>query len=175
MRFRRAAVLGGKRGRGAGGAQTHPFGHVPSVWIVMMILQNHHGGDHRHPHDDHYTGKVLTWERQAQPYFTFTSFSTLKVCDKCFISALNLIQASSEAAGKNSPRSALPASAPKCETKLWRRHLPMRGTESDVAGMISATSSMKTVSESRTVMPARPDRVINVSARGPHAPSLSLC
>lgn len=30
----------------------------------------------------------------------------------------------------------------------------MRGTESDVAGMISATSSMKTVSESRTVMPA---------------------
>lgn len=30
---------------------------------------------------------------------------------------------------------------------------PMRGTESDVAGMISATRSMKTVSESSTVMP----------------------
>lgn len=29
----------------------------------------------------------------------------------------------------------------------------MRGTESDVAGMISATSSMKTVSDSSTVMP----------------------
>lgn len=29
----------------------------------------------------------------------------------------------------------------------------MRGTESDVAGMISATRSMKTVSESSTVMP----------------------
>lgn len=29
----------------------------------------------------------------------------------------------------------------------------MRGTESDVAGMISATSSMKTVSERSTVMP----------------------
>lgn len=32
-------------------------------------------------------------------------------------------------------------------------NLPMRGTESDVAGMISATRSMKTVSESSTVMP----------------------
>ena len=31
--------------------------------------------------------------------------------------------------------------------------LPMRGTESEVAGMISATSNMKTVSESSTVMP----------------------
>lgn len=30
---------------------------------------------------------------------------------------------------------------------------PMSGTESDVAGMISATRSMKTVSESSTVMP----------------------
>lgn len=30
----------------------------------------------------------------------------------------------------------------------------MRGTESDVAGMISATSSMKTVRDSRTVIPA---------------------
>lgn len=30
---------------------------------------------------------------------------------------------------------------------------PMRGTESDVAGIISATRSMKTVSESNTVMP----------------------
>lgn len=29
----------------------------------------------------------------------------------------------------------------------------MRGTESDVAGMISATRSMKTVSERSTVMP----------------------
>lgn len=34
----------------------------------------------------------------------------------------------------------------------------MRGTESDVAGMISATSSMKTVSDSSTVMPGDADR-----------------
>lgn len=33
--------------------------------------------------------------------------------------------------------------------------LPIRGTESDVAGMISATSSMKTVRESNTVIPER--------------------
>lgn len=33
------------------------------------------------------------------------------------------------------------------------KHPPIRGTESEVAGMISATSSMKTVSESSTVMP----------------------
>ena len=33
-------------------------------------------------------------------------------------------------------------------------YVPMRGTESDVAGMISATSNMKTVSDSRTVIPA---------------------
>lgn len=31
----------------------------------------------------------------------------------------------------------------------------MRGTESDVAGMISATSNMKTVSDSSTVIPAK--------------------
>lgn len=31
--------------------------------------------------------------------------------------------------------------------------LPIRGTESDVAGMISATSSMKTVRDSNTVIP----------------------
>lgn len=37
------------------------------------------------------------------------------------------------------------------------RYLPMRGTESDVAGMISATRSMKTVSESSTVMPGDRD------------------
>lgn len=33
-------------------------------------------------------------------------------------------------------------------------HIPMRGTESDVAGIISATSSIKTVRDSRTVIPA---------------------
>lgn len=32
-------------------------------------------------------------------------------------------------------------------------HIPIRGTESDVAGMISATSSMKTVRDSKTVIP----------------------
>lgn len=31
--------------------------------------------------------------------------------------------------------------------------LPIRGTESEVAGMISATSNMKTVRDSSTVMP----------------------
>lgn len=31
--------------------------------------------------------------------------------------------------------------------------LPIKGTESDVAGMISATSNMKTVRESKTVIP----------------------
>lgn len=35
----------------------------------------------------------------------------------------------------------------------------MRGTESEVAGMISATNSMKTVSDSNTVMPGE-DRKI---------------
>lgn len=40
----------------------------------------------------------------------------------------------------------------------------MRGTESDVAGMISATSSMKTVRESNTVMPARKQRLVSVLA-----------
>lgn len=34
----------------------------------------------------------------------------------------------------------------------------MRGTESDVAGMISATRSMKTVSDRSTVIPGDPDR-----------------
>ena len=34
----------------------------------------------------------------------------------------------------------------------------MRGTESDVAGMISATKSMKTVSDRSTVMPWDRDR-----------------
>lgn len=33
--------------------------------------------------------------------------------------------------------------------------LPITGTESDVAGIISATSSIKTVRESRTVMPGK--------------------
>lgn len=32
---------------------------------------------------------------------------------------------------------------------------PIKGTESDVSGMISATSSMKTVSESKTVIPGK--------------------
>lgn len=39
---------------------THPFGHVASVRVVVMVLQDHHGGDDRHPHDDHDAGKVLT-------------------------------------------------------------------------------------------------------------------
>lgn len=34
-----------------------------------------------------------------------------------------------------------------------RKNQPIRGTESEVAGIISATISMKTVRESRTVMP----------------------
>lgn len=34
-----------------------------------------------------------------------------------------------------------------------KRFLPMRGTESEVAGMISATSNMNTVRDSSTVMP----------------------
>lgn len=38
-------------------------------------------------------------------------------------------------------------------TRLTVVNLPIKGTESDVAGMISATSSMKTVSESKTVIP----------------------
>lgn len=37
--------------------------------------------------------------------------------------------------------------------KHYRLDLPIKGTESDVAGIISATRSIKTVSESRTVMP----------------------
>lgn len=38
------------------------------------------------------------------------------------------------------------------------RGSPIRGTESDVAGMISATSSMKTVRDSSTVIPADRER-----------------
>ncbi len=39
-------------------------------------------------------------------------------------------------------------------TSAWsERNGPIRGTESEVAGIISATISMKTVRESRTVMP----------------------
>lgn len=39
--------------------------------------------------------------------------------------------------------------------ELWVKVSPIRGTESDVAGMISATSSMKTVRDSSTVIPAQ--------------------
>lgn len=38
-------------------------------------------------------------------------------------------------------------------------NLPISGTESEVAGMISATSSMNTVRESRTVIPAGSEHV----------------
>lgn len=37
--------------------------------------------------------------------------------------------------------------------------LPIKGTESDVAGIISATSSIKTVRESRTVMPGKEKQI----------------
>lgn len=37
--------------------------------------------------------------------------------------------------------------------------LPIRGTESEVAGMISATNSMKTVSDSNTVMPGEERKI----------------
>lgn len=37
--------------------------------------------------------------------------------------------------------------------KKEKGFLPIRGTESEVAGMISATNNMKTVSDSSTVMP----------------------
>jgi len=33
--------------------------------------------------------------------------------------------------------------------------LPIKGTESDVAGIISATSNMKTVRDNKTVIPER--------------------
>lgn len=39
------------------------------------------------------------------------------------------------------------------DTYTHKNNPPIRGTESDVAGMISATRSMKTVSERSTVMP----------------------
>lgn len=44
------------------------------------------------------------------------------------------------------------------DTYTHKYNPPMRGTESDVAGMISATRSMKTVSERSTVMPWDRDR-----------------
>lgn len=52
------AALASEAGRQA--QSTHPFGHVASVWVVVMVLQDHHGGDDRHPHYDHDAGKVLT-------------------------------------------------------------------------------------------------------------------
>lgn len=51
--------------------EPHPFGHVPSVGIVVVVLQDHHGGDDGHSHDDHYAGKVLTWQRREQDYIEF--------------------------------------------------------------------------------------------------------
>lgn len=35
------------------------------------------------------------------------------------------------------------------------KSLPIKGTESEVAGMISATSSMKTVRDNKTVIPEK--------------------
>lgn len=57
------------------GAWAHPFWHVPPIWVVVMILQNHHGGDNWQADDDHYTGKVLTWwkaESCVRVYCHFT-------------------------------------------------------------------------------------------------------
>lgn len=42
--------------------------------------------------------------------------------------------------------------------------MPMRGTESEVAGMISATSSMKTVSDSSTVIPGEEKQEEEISS-----------
>lgn len=44
--------------------------------------------------------------------------------------------------------------------------LPIKGTESEVAGIISATSSIKTVRESRTVMPAKESKSQSVQIWG---------
>lgn len=43
--------------------------------------------------------------------------------------------------------------------KAEKIHLPISGTESEVAGMISATSSMNTVRERRTVIPGGSEHV----------------
>lgn len=45
----------------------------------------------------------------------------------------------------------------KSKKKKVKGFLPIKGTESEVAGMISATSNMKTVSDSSTVMPGEDD------------------
>lgn len=57
---------------GGGGGRTHPFGHVSSIGVVVVVLQDHHGGHHRHPHDDHDAGEVLACQREAQSPFTQT-------------------------------------------------------------------------------------------------------
>lgn len=51
----------------------------------------------------------------------------------------------------------------------------MRGTESDVAGMISATSSMKTVRDSSTVIPAGGDTSTLASSPLPLPSSHEVC
>ena len=45
---------------------SYPFRHCSSIWVVVMILQHHHSGYDRHPHDYHNTGKVLAWESERE-------------------------------------------------------------------------------------------------------------
>lgn len=47
----------------------------------------------------------------------------------------------------------------QCYTQKNNLFLPIRGTESEVAGMISATNSMKTVRDSNTVMPGEDKKI----------------
>lgn len=105
----------------------HPTRHLPAVGAVMMELEDDDCGHHWHPNNNHCAGKVLACDRT---HFT-----------RRHRNSLDVVNAVCVCVAQNQPN-------PQRDT-----HWPISGTESEVAGMISATISMKTVRESRTVMP----------------------
>lgn len=102
---------------------THPTRHVSVIQTVVMELEDNDCGHHWHANDHHGAGKVLTWNAQQSAFFTI------------LVSYLKILKKEHQ------------------YTMHAKENWPIRGTESEVAGIISATISMKTVRDSRTVMP----------------------
>lgn len=110
----------------------HPTRHLSAVGAVVMELEDDDCGYYWHPNNHHCAGKVLTCNR-----IRFTHKGVNNVYD------LNMF---------------VPPKTNKTHKDIHtyekeENNWPISGTESDVAGIISATISMKTVRESRTVMP----------------------
>lgn len=38
---------------------THPFGHLPSLRVMMVKLEDYDSHHHRHAHNHHGAGKIL--------------------------------------------------------------------------------------------------------------------